>query len=154
MNQYILTPIEHKDVIIPASISSKVLTVGLEHKHHRGGIGGVIDTYSKYFQVFNFVSTYKPQKFKVAIIPYFILSCTKLILKLIYNNNIKIIHIHGAARGSIYRKFIVFLISKYLFHCKVIYHSHGSEFEVFYKESNFYTRKLIKFFMENVSLII
>ena len=43
-----------------------------------------------------------------------------------------IVHIHVSERGSIYRKYIVLLMAQ-LYKCKTIFHMHGAEFEVWYK---------------------
>lgn len=134
--------------------SEAILTVGLQYVNHRGGIGGVIETYSNYFSTFNFVSSYKPQKNKILIIPYFLLSCLRLIWMLSTRTAIKIVHIHGAAKGSLMRKYILFYLSKYLFGKKVIYHSHGSELAVFYNVSRPIIRNRIKFLFEHVDEII
>lgn len=73
---------------------------------------------------------------------------------LVINNDIKIIHIHGSSRGSFYRKFIIFLFSKYVFKKSVVYHIHGSEYHLFYNESGFYQKKMIRFFIQNSDCII
>lgn len=139
---------------IDKTISSKVLTVGVEYINHRGGIGGVIDSYSNYFSVFNFIATYKPQKYKVNVIFYFLYACFKLCGFLIKNSKIEIVHIHGAAKGSIVRKFIIFFISKYVFNKRVIYHSHGSELMIFYNKTNILLKNLMVFFFNKVDLIV
>lgn len=141
-------------ISVKKEIAQKVLTVGLEHVNHRGGIGGVIDTYSNYFEEFNFVATYKPQKFKPMIVPYFLGSCVKLFWMLLTNRAIKIVHIHGAAKGSMARKYIAFFISKYFFGKKVIYHSHGSELKDFYFKSPQVVKRWIAHFFNNVDVIV
>lgn len=44
---------------VSADLSSKILTVGPEYRNHRGGIGAVIESYSRNFEIFNFISTYR-----------------------------------------------------------------------------------------------
>ena len=44
-------------------LSSKVLMVGPDYHDHRGGVGAVIEVYSRNFEVFNFISTYKGGSF-------------------------------------------------------------------------------------------
>lgn len=147
-------PFMIKDKTCKIENSESILTIGLQYKNHRGGIGGVIETYSNYFKTFNFVSAYKPQKYKLLIIPYYILNCFKLAWILLTNKNIKIVHIHGAAKGSLVRKYFMFFISKYIFSKKVIYHSHGSELSVFYNSSNSFIKNWMCSFFENVDEII
>ena len=139
---------------IEIECSESILTVGLQYVNHRGGIGGVIETYSKYFRTFNFVAAYKPQRFKFMVLPYFVLACIRLSWILSTNNKIKIVHIHGAAKGSLLRKYLLFYLSKFLFGKLVIYHSHGSELAAFYGNSKSLIKKRIRFFFENVDEII
>ena len=46
--------------------------------------------------------------------------------------DVKLVHLHSAAKGSFWRKAVLILISK-LFRKKVIFHLHGSEFKDFYE---------------------
>jgi glycosyltransferase involved in cell wall biosynthesis len=140
--------------MISEAVSKKVLTVGEEYKNHRGGIAAVINTYSQYFDNFKFVSTFKPIKFKGQMILNFIKGLISLFKTLNNDKEISIVHIHGAAKGSIFRKYIVCLISKKIFNKKVIYHSHGSEFKKFYNSSPFIFKKLIENFINSVDLVI
>ncbi|HWK03604.1 MAG TPA: glycosyltransferase family 4 protein [Puia sp.] len=143
-----------RTISIPNTISRQVLTVGLQYKNHRGGIGSVISTYSGYFDPFNFVSTYKPQRFKLFIFPYFLASCLKLSWILAWRRDIRIVHIHGAAKGSLLRKYMMYALSKRVFGKKVIYHSHGSELEAFYDRSGPFLKKFMKRFFDHVDQII
>jgi glycosyltransferase involved in cell wall biosynthesis len=138
---------------IPSDMSSKILTVGPDYRHHRGGVGAVIEVYSKYYQVFNFIASYKVGSSFYKIIVFF-LSTIKLTSTLIFKREIKIVHIHGASFGSFYRKFIVFLISKYLFGKKVVYHVHGGGFPVFYNKSDIFSKRLIRSFLANADVVI
>jgi glycosyltransferase involved in cell wall biosynthesis len=132
----------------------KVLTVGVQYVDHKGGIGSVIETYSNYFKPFNFIATYKPQKYKILILPFFLASCFNLIRFLYLNKQIKIVHIHGASRGSFYRKYIVFLISKNIFSKKIIYHIHGAEYHMFYNRSSRFIKHMIIKMIESSEHII
>lgn len=128
--------------------------IGSQYTNHRGGIGSVIETYSKYFDIFNFISSYGISNNKFTIAVKFLKSLVQLTLKFLYDRNIEILHIHGAAKGSLVRKFIIFLYSKYFFNKKVIFHCHGSEMEIFYNSSPLMVKKIIEFFFNNVDLII
>ncbi len=138
---------------IPECISEKVLTVGPEYREHRGGVGAVIELYSRYFEKFNFIGSYKKKDtlFKIII---FLKSIIKIFFKLISDKKIRIVHIHGASNGSFYRKFIIFILAKYLFRKKVIYHIHGGGYREFYKNSNFISKKLVGFFLKRADLIV
>lgn len=133
--------------------SEKILTIGPDYHNHRGGIGAVIEIYSKYFVDFKFLASFKvgSKLYKSIFFIYFIL---KLIIKLIYDHKIKIIHIHGASKGSFIRKFICFIITKYIFKKKVIYHIHGGGFADFYRNGNKINRFMIKLFIEHTDVVV
>lgn len=44
---------------VPLRMASKILTVGPDYRNHRGGIGAVIEAYSRNFETFNFICTHK-----------------------------------------------------------------------------------------------
>jgi len=138
---------------ISKQTSEKILTIGPDYRNHRGGIGAVIDIYSKYFGNFYFISTYKPGSalYKTYI---FFVGLLKISYTLLRNRNIKIVHIHGSQNGSFYRKIICFTISKYLFRKKVIYHIHGSEYNLFFAKSKTMIKNLFRIFINNVDTLI
>lgn len=144
----------NNNIYISLAISKKVVTVGSGYINHRGGIGSVIETYSKYFAVFNFISSYGTSEYKIAIIFKYLKSLFELSFFLIKNKSIEIVHIHGAAKGSFFRKYIIFLLTKYLFEKKIIFHCHGSEMEKFYLASPKIVKKLMANFFNRVDLII
>lgn len=139
--------------LLSSQISSKVLTVGPDYRNHRGGVGAVISLYSKYFAVFNFIPTYR-----VGSVFYksyvFLISLLKLTGRLISDRNIRIVHIHGASKGSFYRKFMIFFISKYIFRKKIVYHIHGGGFSEFYKRSGFFSKWLIRITLNKSDFVI
>jgi len=138
---------------IPYDISSKILTVGTDYQNHRGGVGAVIEVYSQYYEIFKFIPTHKTgTSFSKSFV--FLKSIFALFSKLISDKEIRIVHIHGASYGSFYRKFVVFLISKYIFGKKVIYHMHGGGFQIFFNKSNFISKRLIKFLFAKSDTVI
>lgn len=140
--------------MISKTVSQQVLTVGESYKVPRGGISSVINTYSRHFNGFKFVSTYNPHLNKWKNIFYFLRGVVSLYHTLIKDRKIRIVHIHGCHKGSFYRKLIVLLIAKFIFGKKIIYHSHASEFHVFYQNGNYFTKKFIHFFISRLDLII
>ena len=138
---------------IPSEISSKILTVGPDYHNHKGGIGAVIELYHKYFETFKFINTYKGGGFFSKAF-YFLKGVSRLIGVLLSDKKIKVIHIHGASNGSFYRKFIIFLIAKYLFKKKIVYHIHGGGFHIFSEKSNDFSKRLISFFLRKSDIII
>ncbi|MFI2744576.1 glycosyltransferase family 4 protein [Zhouia sp. PK063] len=141
-------------VKIHNDISSRVLTIGSQYKNHRGGIGGVIDTYSKHFESFKYICSYGTTTSMFKIIINFLSAIYKTITCLIKDKEIEIIHIHGAARGSVYRKYILFKICKYFFNKKIIFHCHGSEMEKFYTNGSKFVKYICTNFFNNVDLIL
>jgi glycosyltransferase involved in cell wall biosynthesis len=139
--------------LLSTKLSSVVLTVGPDYKNHRGGVGAVISVYSKYFEVFNFVPSYKVgSAFYKSYI--FVTALFKLFGTLISNRRIKIIHIHGASNGSFYRKFIIFFICKYIFRKKIVYHIHGGGFGKFYNKSGSFSKRLVRNLLGNSDCVI
>lgn len=127
---------------IPKHLSKQILTIGPQHLNHRGGVGAVIDIYSKYFDEFKYIKSQKPGSKLIKSVT-FIQCLIFLCWKLLFDVHIKIIHIHGASRGSFYRKYMIFLLAKYLFRKKVFYHIHGAEYHLFYTKSNTFVKKRI-----------
>lgn len=140
--------------MISKGVSKQVLTVGENYRIPRGGISSVINTYSRYFSEFKFVSTYNPCKNKWKNIIYYFGGVVTLFNRLMLDRNIKIVHIHGCQKGSFYRKLGVMLLAKFIFGKKIIYHSHASGFHMFYNNSNYFSKNLIRFFISRIDLII
>jgi glycosyltransferase involved in cell wall biosynthesis len=139
---------------ISVEVASSILTIGSEYRNHRGGIGGVIQTYSKYFSVFNYVCSYGTSENKIVIVFKFLKSLLQLSILLIKDKNIDVVHIHGAAKGSFFRKFVIFFMTKYLFGKKIIFHCHGSEMEKFYLSSPKMVKKMMSEFFNRADVII
>jgi glycosyltransferase involved in cell wall biosynthesis len=127
--------------------------IGPDYHKHRGGVGAVIEVYSRYFEVFNFIESYKVGSFLFKSY-VFSLSLIKLFLTLFSNRNIKIVHIHGSCNGSFYRKFIISVICKYLFRKIIIYHIHGGGFKIFYEKSNILVKRLINTLFSTADIVI
>lgn len=141
--------------MIDKLISEKVLTTGQDYINFRGGIGGVIDQYSKYFTKFKFICIYPSGNSSfIKWLPIYCQGICNLIRTLRTDRKIELIHMHSAAKGSFYRNGFIFIISKYFFGKKVVFHSHGSEFADFYLASNFIIRKYISFVINGCDAII
>lgn len=112
---------------------NSVLYIGPDHRNHRGGIGAVLDVYSKNITPFKFIPTYVTKSFPRQFAVY-IAAIFKLIWVCITDREVKIIHIHHASRGSFMRKSLLVLIGK-TFGKKIILHIHGGGFHNFYKRS-------------------
>ena len=119
--------------MVSEQIARRVLLTGPHHIHNRGGIGGVIAIYARYFRPFKYVPSYRPFTNKLLYIPYFAWEVLRFMATLWRDKTIQIVHIHGAAEGSFYRKYMLFLIAKRLFKRKVIYHIHSGSFLDFFE---------------------
>ena len=135
------------------SLTNCILVVGPEFKNHRGGVGAVISSHHKYFKKFHFFCTYNYLSrflqpfyslYRILYFPFYLLM----------RPGIKIVHIHGASYGSFYRKYLIFLASKYMLRRKVIYHMHGGQFHSFYKNSPAIIKKFIRHFIDNADMML
>lgn len=114
------------------SVYQNVLFIGPDYENPQGGIGAVLYLYAKKIVHFKFLATYNGKKSGIREVIFFFRSFFKIVWKLFIDGNIRIVHIHGASRGSFYRKYIVFLCAKVMGK-KTIYHIHGGGFYDFYK---------------------
>ena len=140
--------------MIPEAIARKVLTVGAQHRNHRGGIGGVLAVYANHVRPFNYIATFRPCKYKIWCVPYFALKYVWFVGTLLFNRNIEIVHIHGSADGSFVRKYVLFLTAKKLFRRKIVYHIHAGRYIRFYQNSHPILKRCIRQFVEGSDLVI
>ena len=132
-------------------IMKSVVYIGPDHRNHRGGIGAVLDVYSKNISDFRFIPTYVTKSFPRQAAVY-IAAIFKLIWLCLTDRSVKILHIHHASRGSCWRKSLLLLIGK-LFGKKVILHIHGGGFHNFYRHSKL-TKRYIRFILEHADAVI
>jgi glycosyltransferase involved in cell wall biosynthesis len=131
----------------------EVLYISPGNKNSKGGIGLCVNNYSKYMSEFKVLVT---QKFESKILNtlWFPLCVFELIFRLLTDSEIKIIHIHGASKGSFYRKYILFSIVHKLFNKKLIYHIHGGGFRDFYLESSVFIQKRVRYVIQSADVVI
>src|ERR1700748_3665061 len=122
----------------------QILYVGPHHKNHRGGIGAVLDIYSKNIEPFQFVPTMSYRN-KFAELFFYSGAIIKLFFTLLTNRKIRIVHIHGSNDGSVYRKWLVGFISKKIFSRKLVYHIHAGAYADQYAKGNKFYRSLCRF---------
>lgn len=124
-----------KSYLIPYAISKKVLMAGNYYKHnHPGGISAVIGYWSRYIEYLQYYPTWKSGNVFTRAW-WFCSSYVLIALKLLFDKNIKIVHLHFAADGSFWRKEKLAKLSK-RFNKKLILHCHASRFKDFYNESS------------------
>lgn len=134
-------------------MNQHVILIGPAYKNNKGGIGAVIAEQKKLFPNSKFYCSYKPIGSLQSIF-FSLIQLSIFPLYLLLNSGIKIVHIHGASRGSFYRKYIYFIIAKRLFGKIVIYHIHGGEFHLFINESSDRVKKRIKKILERADQVI
>ncbi len=130
-------------------IYSKVLFIGPLNSY--GGIGAVLRTYHKNIKHFNFIPTHKDQS-KIQNTFHFIYSIFEFNYRIIFNKQIKIVHIHSASKGSFVRKIIIAMIAK-LYGKKVILHMHGGQFKEYFK-TLLWSKFIFVYLMNQVDLFI
>jgi glycosyltransferase involved in cell wall biosynthesis len=112
-----------------------VLFVGPQNE--KGGIGAVLETYRHEMNGFKIISTY-PSSARINKHLYFLKQFANIFKLLIKDQEIRILHIHCASRGSFIRKSMVVLLGNALGK-KTIMHIHGGLFHRFYQSSAFMT---------------
>lgn len=121
--------------LIPASVSKHVLMAGNYYKHHHpGGISAVVQYWSRYIENLQYYPTYRLSNVFVRA-GWFVSSYCRMALRMLFDKDIKIVHLHTAADGSFFRKTLLMALAK-CFGKKVILHIHASRFKDFYNESS------------------
>jgi glycosyltransferase involved in cell wall biosynthesis len=139
-------------MVMPSPYSS-VLFIGPDHKNHRGGIGAVLSIYSKNIEPFNFIPTLS-YKNKVYELFFFSAALFRLFFELLSNRRIKIVHLHGAKDGSIFRKSIMCFIAKKMFGKKIVFHSHAGAFNEYYRKRGRLYRSMCRFLVNNAEAVV
>jgi glycosyltransferase involved in cell wall biosynthesis len=125
----------------------KVLFVGPADK--QGGMGAVLRSYKKSISAFNLITTHDNEKLNLF---YFPLQFLKIFKFIILNDDLEIVHIHSASKGSFLRKSLVLLLSKAL-HKKVVFHIHGGGFVQFYSTNQF-LKNLVQWILSRADVLI
>lgn len=112
-------------------IANKILTIGCEYRHPKGGVAQVMHNYEQYvFPVFKCVvnsgGTNKLQKLFKAVTGW-----CNMAYKLCTDRRIKIVHIHTASYNSFKRSAYFVQLAK-AFGKKVVLHIHGGGFKEYY----------------------
>ena len=132
----------------------KILQVG-PSKDLQGGVASVIKTYSDNFEIFkdegyviSFFYTYPFKgwreyvRFIVSIFNF--MGCAW---------KYDVLHFHVASKGSFYRKFTLFLISK-LMRKKIVFHLHGAAFFEYMDSASFVIHRAIIYFLKHSDMIM
>jgi len=118
--------------LIDKQLSQKILTISVS-KSALGGMSAVLISYEKYFEKFRYIPTYQRGNIGIKMW-YFFQAIVRCFFVLLFDRRIKIVHIHGAEKGSVLRKGFFIIMAK-RFKKKVIYHQHAAEFREFFNRS-------------------
>ena len=119
--------------MISKQLSKKILTLGVS-KTTYGGMTAVLVSYEKCFEQMRFIPTWRLGN-KVTKAGYAFQAIVRCLFLLLFDKRIKILHIHGAANASFYRKEVFIKMGK-RFGRKVIFHQHAADFKAFFEQSN------------------
>lgn len=124
--------------------SNKILSIGPEYKEPKGGIAQVLYSYSKY--VYNDFKHIRSNGGKQVFskLFYFSKGLIIFIIRLVFDNSLKVVHIHTASNNDFKRNSIFAKIAR-LFNKKVILHIHGGGFKDFFnRNERFVSQQLDK----------
>lgn len=118
--------------MLSKELSNKILSIGGEYNPPKGGVAQVMYTYSKeVYPIFHCVTNSGNGGF-VRKLWIFVQGIVKSFFSLLFNRNIKIVHIHTASYNSFKRSSYFVLLAK-CFKKKVVLHIHGGAFKEYYK---------------------
>ena len=132
----------------------EVLIIGPSALGGKGGIGSVISVYQEIFPDALFYASYYSFSSGFLTFVYGIYKFICFPFFLLIHPSIRLVHIHGASRGSFYRKYIYFRILKSFTKKKVIYHIHGGEYHIFTENASNWTQLKIKQLLYGVDLVV
>lgn len=136
-------------------MSVRILQVGPGHGQ-KGGIATVLSQLAarrdqfeeagislSFFETRGFRNIGGPLAFWMVDVPLFARSTI----------SVDVVHLHVSERGSFYRKFVLFLVAR-LFGKRTVFQLHSGNFEQFFDESDWLTRRLAGLFLRNVDCVI
>lgn len=126
------------------NVVSKVLLVGNSYIPPKGGMAQLISSYDKYiFPEIKYVVNYKPGSIWIRIWSMMSGLCHMLWM-LIFDNEIRIVHIHSGS-GTSFTRSIIFAKLARFFRKTVILHMHGGGFKSYYSNNKNYVDKSLKY---------
>lgn len=120
----------------------------------KGGISSVVGEYEKVIHPFQYQPSTTSEDIRVTFLSFPIILVQFCFKLLVTNRRVKIVHIHGSSKGSFYRKYIFFLLARYVFRKKVVYHMHGAMFHVFYRNAPSFIQSRIRHFINTTDCLI
>lgn len=135
--------------MIDKELCKHILTISQDYLPPRGGIAQVVYTYDK--QVFEKCKSLRIKGGKNIWVSrlFIIVAMIKLVIKLLFDRNVKIVHIHTASYNRFYFNTFFMRIAKF-FKKKVIMHIHGGAFAEYYNTNP----KWIKAMLQKCDVIV
>lgn len=135
------------------NVFDSVLYIAPDYRRWKGGISSVIIEYKNSINNFHFVPSTTSANIYITTLsfPFLIL---RFCVRLLISRKIKVVHIHGASKGSFYRKYIFFLMAKFCFRKKVVYHIHGAGYHLFYQAASPFMKKRISYMINTSDTLI
>lgn len=121
--------------IVKKDLSKKVLMIGEYFKKSApGGMAAVLASYDLYFENMKFIPTWKAGGFLTKLW-YAVYGYVMFVIRMLFDKEIRIVHIQGAAFASFERNMFFVYVGK-KFGKKVILHMHCAEFAPYFDPSN------------------
>ena len=120
----------------------------------KGGISSVVMEYKQAISTFQYQPSTTSEDIRLTFLSFPFLLLRFCYLLLLPKRYVKIVHIHGASQGSFYRKYLFFLLAKYVFRKKVVYHIHGAMYHLFYEGASPFVQKRIQHFINTTDCLI
>lgn len=122
-------------ITIPKEVSAKVIMSGDYYlNNHPGGISAVVKYWSERFEGLNYYPVFKSGG-KITKGWWYVTSYARMALRMAWDRNVKIMHLHTAADGSFWRNADIVRLGRF-FGRKVILHIHASRFKDFFNEAS------------------
>ena len=124
--------------------------VAIVGTRERGGIRAVIENHIQAGVYDGYRHYFIASHDEVSMAKRFLLAFTSLLtlLSLIIRGKVSLCHLHGSMKGSIYRKAAFVFVCR-LLKCRVIFHLHGSEFAMTYKNAGATYTNMVHFVLNH-----
>lgn len=121
----------------------------------KGGIGRVNKKYSDFGLFDNgikFLSSYTDKSKLQAVFKFFV-CVVMLLFYILFNKDLRIIHVTSSQGASFLRKSIIIMLAK-TFNKKTIIHIRGSDFDDFYYKGGFLRKKYISYTLDKADIVL
>lgn len=122
-------------IYMDCKLASRVLMIGdYAGEYAAGGMASVIHNYRRYIPGLIYIYTWRPSSSRIYKFLILLRSYIQVLLKLAFDRNIALVHIHTCS-GASFRRSAGFMKLAKFFGKKILLHMHGGRFRDFYEES-------------------